>query len=165
MPISRYFATNLSASTYVSFFLSSFQISHLIPRVCSLTTLSTTCPATFSRELFIAIPHRDRTLHSRCVSLLEETVYPVVHLPPRCTSKPFPVSPLRLSIIFSNDEHTRLNCFPIRYLLNIWPCWIKREFIIFLPAFANFLYLFCFYNSMLAFFSFATGMNNDCAWS
>lgn len=49
------------------------QISYLIlPRVCSLTTLSTTCPATFSGELFIAIPCRDRAPHSVVYTFLRK---------------------------------------------------------------------------------------------
>lgn len=138
VPIFRYFATNLSASTHVPFSLF-LQISYLIlPHVCFLTTLSTTRPATFSGELFIAIPRRDRALHSRCVFLLEETVYPVVRLPSWYTTKAFPIFPGRprpsigVPVAFNNDSRTRLNCFPIRYLLNIRPCWIKRECVIFL---------------------------------
>lgn len=57
MPIFRYFATNLSASTHVRFFSLSLhrRLFLLVPRLLFQPLVQ----LRFSEELFIAIPHRD----------------------------------------------------------------------------------------------------------
>lgn len=162
MPIFRYFATNLSTSTHVLLFLSSFKSATSSFLTSVLWLLSQPLVQLRFQESYLLRFHVAIESLTPVVSLLEETVYPIVRLPSRYTSRPFPVFPGRsrpsigVPVAFSNDSRTRLNCFPIRHLLNIRPCWIKRECVIF-QSFANFLYLYlmlCFYNSMLAFFNF-----------
>lgn len=121
VPIFRYFTTNLSASTHVSFSpASSLPVPWLLFQ--PLVRLR------FQESYLLRFHAAIAPLTSLCaVSLLEETVYPVVRLPPRCSSRPFPVSllvvpflPARVTAVTSTSNlRTRPNCFPIRHLLNI----------------------------------------------